>query len=235
MRALIAVGTGRYSDPWHPFADNAARVAELLTADGWDVRVDDDVDGAMTRLADVDLLVVAAGDPWGTPTHAGEPTGPVSAPAASVAGLAEAAARGIGVIALHAAVASLRGYPNWAELTGAIWVPGSSMHPPFEDAAAFRLHASELTEGLDEAASGTAGTAGTLVAADERYSHLQFTGAVTVLADHEHDRQWHPAVFTREVGAVRVAADLLGHDPRSYDSPAHRELLRRLARWAARR
>ena len=63
-RAVIATGTGRYGDPWHPFSETSARIAALLRDDGWDVTVDDDVDRALAHLDGFDLLVVNAGDPW---------------------------------------------------------------------------------------------------------------------------------------------------------------------------
>lgn len=217
MKALIAVGTGRYADPWHPFAEVGARVADVLDADGWLVDIDSDVDHALGELDGVDLLVVAAGDPWG------DGAVPAPAPAQSRTGLTDAVARGIGILALHAAAASLREYPEWAALTGAVWLPGVSMHPPFEDAAAIRVLDHPLAAGLAD-----------FTVADERYSRLQLIGPSAVLADHEHDGVRQPLIWTREVGAARVAYDGLGHDSRSYDSAPHREIVRRLARWAGR-
>ena len=38
-------------------------------------------------------------------------------------------------------------------------------------------------------------------------------------------------IWAREHGAGRVVYDGLGHDSRSYDSPAHRDLLRRAVDW----
>ncbi|GAA3908313.1 ThuA domain-containing protein [Microbacterium invictum] len=216
MRALIAVGTGRYADPWHPFAQVGARVADILTADGWDVDIDPDVDHALTVLDGVDLLVVAAGDPWADDVAA--------APEASQQGLVDATARGLGILALHSATASLRGYPEWAQLTGAVWLPRVSMHPPFEEAAVVRvLPGHPLADGL-----------GDFTVPDERYANLQSVGRSDVLADHEHEGVRYPLMWTREVGSARVAYDALGHDGRSYESESHREIVRRLARWVAR-
>ncbi|QAY59550.1 ThuA domain-containing protein [Microbacterium protaetiae] len=217
MHALIAVGSGRYADPWHPFAENAAAVAALLEADGWSVTIDDDLDSAMTRLDGVDMLVVSAGNPWGQGERG------FGAPAASTEGLDAALARGIGVLGLHAASASLRDYPAWGAALGAVWIPDASMHPPFEDAARVHVLPHELTAGLDD-----------FTLADERYSWQQRIGAVTVLVDHEHDGTRHPLVWIREHGPARIAYDALGHNPRSYEAEEHRELVRRLARWVAR-
>lgn len=216
MKALVAVGTGRYADPWHPFGQNARRVADILSADGWAVELDENVDRAMTRLADVDLLVVCAGDPWGE----GERS--FSAPVASIQGLSDAFARGIGVVGLHTAVASLRDYPSWGEMLGGIWIPDASMHP--------EMSQSEVAICEHPLTSGIAGFS----IVDEMYSNLQPVGERTSLATHTFDGRTHPLVWVREHGAARVAYDALGHHVESYDVPEHVLLLRRLARWAAR-
>ncbi|WP_382304871.1 ThuA domain-containing protein [Herbiconiux sp. UC225_62] len=215
-RAVIAVGHGRYADPWHPYDAVAERMRELLDDDGWSVRVDPDVDGAMTRLDDADLLVVVAGDPWGQGERA------FGAPAASVAGLGRALDRALGVLAMHSSSATLRDYPVWAEALGGIWVPEASMHPPFDDAAQVHVLPHPVTAGL-----------GDFVVADERYCHLQGVGARTVLAEHVEAGERQPLVWLREFGVARIAYDALGHDERSYESASHREIIRRLARWAA--
>ncbi|WP_432543376.1 ThuA domain-containing protein [Kineococcus sp. SYSU DK002] len=217
MRALIASGTGRYGDPWHPFAATSAALARTLTASGVDVTVEHDVDRAMTLLDDVDVLVVNAGDPW-----RGEDAGAVP-PQASLDGLRAALERGTGVLALHAAVASLRDHPHWAAAVGAVWVPGASWHPPAGEVRV-RLLAegpgAALVRGLPD-----------FTVHDERYLRLQRVSPVQVLADVEHDGERHPVVWVRRHGAARVAVDLLGHDTRSHEAPGHRALLARLTRW----
>ena len=60
MRAVIATGEGRYADQWHPFAATSLRVKSVLEDAGFTVAVDEDLDGTMTRLDGVDLLVVNA-------------------------------------------------------------------------------------------------------------------------------------------------------------------------------
>ncbi|MGO1546013.1 ThuA domain-containing protein [Microbacterium gubbeenense] len=73
-----------------------------------------------------------------------------------------------------------------------------------------------------------------LEAVDERYSYMQSFGPRDVVATHEHDGLTHPVVWTREHGTARIAVDLLGHDAESYASESHRQLIARLAGWAAR-
>lgn len=218
-RAVIATGTGRYGDPWHPFSETSARIAALLRDDGWDVTVDDDVDHALAHLDGFDLLVVNAGDPWRNgDTELGHHADP-----AADAGLTTAIARGIGIIAVHAALSTLRDHPAWRRAIGGEWEPGRSWHPPIADAHVRIVDAghpiTDRMPGID--------------VFDERYSDLAVDDGARVLAEHEVDGTAHPAVWIRE-DPTRAVVSSLGHDARAYDSPEHVRLLQRAARWAAR-
>jgi type 1 glutamine amidotransferase len=218
MRALVVSGSGRYADPWHPFPATSDALAEILTTAGLDAAVRHDVDAALGGLAGVDLLVVNAGDPW----HHGE-TGR-GAPAESVGGLDAALTRGIGILAVHAAAASLRDYPTWRTALGGSWTVGVSMHPPFGEA-----HVRVYTDRHPIVAG-----ARDIVLLDERYCRLEVDGDLTVLADHEFEGERHPLLWAREVGRSRVCYSALGHDQRAYDSAPYRALLTRAARWLTR-
>ncbi|MAP63856.1 MAG: hypothetical protein CMH34_08960 [Microbacterium sp.] len=213
MKALIASGTGHYADPWHPFPETTPELRAILTDAGFMVDVDDDVDHAMTRLDGFDLLVVNAGDPW-----RGEDT--VPAPAAAVDGFTRALDRGIGVLALHCTVATMRDYPDWAAALGGMWVPQLSWHPPVGDVEVRVLS----VPGGDALPDFTV--------FDERYSRLQAIGRREVVAEFTVDGEPMPAAWVRTYGASRIAVDVLGHDARSYASAGHRALVEHLARWA---
>ena len=218
-RAVIATGTGRYADPWHPFPATSARIAAALRSDGWDVTVDDDVDHALATLDGADLLIVNAGDPW---REGGTELGRRADPAAD-AGLRAAIARGIGLVAIHAALSSLRDHPAWREAIGGEWQPGLSWHPPIGDARVRIVDGDHpVTEGMPP-----------IDVYDERYSELVVDEGVRVLAVHDVDGVEHPAVWVRE-RPTRAVVSSLGHDERAFDSPAHVALLQRAARWAAR-
>lgn len=215
MRAVIASGTGRYADPWHPFPQTSPLIAEILADGGFDVRIESDVDAAMTTLDGINLLVVNAGDPW---RHGDR----VTTPPESIAGLAAARQAGIGIIAMHCAVSSLRDYPEWAECVGAIWVPGASFHPP---AGTTHIHGGVLPSGAQITSFDVF---------DERYCQLQYVGHSVTVATHEAADPTQPRVPTawvRENGRSRTAVDVLGHDEQSYRSQGHRALLARLATW----
>lgn len=218
-RAVIASGTARYADPWHPFPATSARIAAALRDDGWDVVVDEDVDHALAHLDGVDLLVVNAGDPWRDGDTELEP---YADPAAD-AGLRSAIDRGIGIIAVHAALSTLRDHPAWREAIGGEWEPGRSWHPPIADAHVRVVDAEHPV---------TAGVPGFDVF-DERYSDLAVDDGARVLAEHDVDGTAHAAVWVREE-PTRAVVSSLGHDERAYDAPEHIALLQRAARWAAR-
>ena len=212
-RAVIVSGAGRYADPWHPFAETSARLAELLGEAGIAAEVDDDVDARLADPGDVDLLVVNIGNPGDT------------APADEAArrGLLGHLERGGGLLAVHAAATSLPGVPEWEAILGGIWVRGTTHHPPYGPA---QIHLCDdqhpITAGLRD-----------FELADERYTAMRVSGEVRVLADHEleDDRSRHPLLWTHRYGPARIVYDALGHDAASYDSAEHREIVRRAARW----
>ena len=216
-RAVIASGAGRYADAWHLFTHTSARIAEILADDGWEVQVIDDPDRALASLDGATLLVVNAGDPW-RGGDSGRRVDPVAA-----AGLDHAIDRGIGLIAVHMGLASLRDYPRWREAIGGEWEIGRSWHPPIS-AAVIPVQGADhpVTAGLSE-----------IALFDELYVDLAVDKDVLVLCAHERDAASHPLVWVRE-DPTRAVATAFGHDERSYESASHRALLRGAARWAGR-
>lgn len=208
MRALVVSGAGRYADPWHPFDRTSPRIVSILSDAGFETSLSTDIDGAMTTLEGISLLVVNAGDPWRSETGTPAPTD------AARAGFSEALERGIGVVAVHCAVASMRDYPDWFAAIGGMWVPGLSFHPP----------ASETT------ISTTVPGLKSFDVLDECYCRLQQVGRRTEVA--HHSASGGEAVgWIRRYRQSRIAVDTLGHDERSYDSAGHRRLFSALARW----
>ena len=225
MRAVILNGSGRYADPWHRHSETTAALAELVAEAGFTVDVADDVDRALASLSgDVALLVVNTGDP-----HAPAPEGETPAvPQASVLDAANAALdaaidRGIGILAVHTAAASLHDYPAFERALGARWVRDSSWHPPIGDARVHLVGNHAIAEGLRD-----------FTVFDERYTDFRLDDVIEPIAEHEHDGVRHPLVWAREFGRSRLVYDALGHDGRSYDSAGHRALLAASLAWLAR-
>lgn len=217
MRALILSGGGRYADPWHPFAETSARLAELLRGQGLDVEVSEEVDARMAALTtdDPDLLVLNVGDP----AHTGTPD--PEAEARGRAGLLAHLERGRPLLVSHVTSTSLRGVPEWEAILGGVWVRDTSFHPDYGPAT-IRVHADR-----DPIVAGL----GDFAVTDERYTDLRIDPAVEALATHEHDGREHPLIWTRRYGDAKVFYDALGHDAASYDAPEHREILERAVRW----
>lgn len=226
MRALILSGAGRYADPWHPFPQTSARLADILREAGFDVEVSEAVDARMAALThpddghdgldtDPDLLVLNIGDPalTGTPDPEAEALGR--------AGLLAYLERGGRLLASHVSSTSLRGIPEWEDILGGVWVRGATFHPDYGRA---RIHVHpeqhEVVAGL-----------GDFEVDDERYTDLRVATDVVPLASHEHEGREHPLIWARTYGPARVFYDALGHDGASYDSATHREILRRASLW----
>ncbi|MFB9310833.1 hypothetical protein BJY17_003351 [Agromyces hippuratus] len=225
MRAVMLNGSGRYADPWHRHSETTAALAELVAGAGFAVEVADDVDRALASLPDdVALIVVNAGDP-----HAPNPEGEtVAVPEASVLGSANAVLgsaidRGIGILAVHTAAASLHDYPAFERALGARWVRDRSWHPPIGEAAVHIVGNHAIAEGLED-----------FTVFDERYTDFRLDDVIEPIAEHEHDGIRHPLVWAREFGRSRLVYDALGHDARSYDSAGHRALLAASLAWLAR-
>lgn len=220
-RALILTGTGRYADPWHPFEQTSACLAELLTEQGFNVEITGDVDARMAELSTQhpDLLVVNVGDPAlnspDAPEHGAEARGRD--------GLLSYLDRGGSLLGMHTASTSFRGVPEWKQILGGIWVRGQSFHPDYT-----RFH---VTLGPD-AEGITAGLRGFDVE-DEAYTHLDYADTNSVLTETVTESEKVPLAWCRTYGSAhaRVVYDALGHDTASYDSVGHRALLQRCIRW----
>jgi len=219
-RAIIVSGSGRYADPWHPFAQTSARVAQILRDAGFEVAIDDDTDAALARLAPAsptqpDLLVV----------NVGNPQQPSDADAATRAGLLAHLGRGGGVLALHVAATSFPAIDEWESILGGIWVRGTTMHPDYSRSR-IRVFGDRhpIVAGLSD-----------FEVDDERYSDLRVDPAMVPLATHEYEGREHPLLWAHEYGEARVVYDALGHDAASYDAAEHRAIVANAARWAAAR
>jgi uncharacterized protein len=210
-RSLILSGGGEYRDPWHPFAATSERLAGLLTGLGHEVEISELVADSLADLSGWDLIVVNAA------------AGPPADTSAAQAELLAALDRGLGVLAMHVGVTTLLRLPSWESVTGAAWTP-ASMHPKIGPCRiltyAGRHPISAQVPDFDTT--------------DERYSYLRLAPDLVPLAAHEYAGDLHPLLWARTRGPSRIVADALGHDERSYDSPAHRELLTRAARWLTR-
>lgn len=220
--ALLLTGAGRYSDPWHPFAETSAAVAALLEERGISVNTAEDVDATLESFQDPaawpDLLVVNVGLPRDGGTSPGT--------SGAHAGLDAWIAGGRPLLALHSSSTSFVDSESWEKALGGHWVRGVSMHPEY--GAAHILLDGSFPVGIPD-----------FTVDDERYSWLRTSPDVAVHARHEHEGHLHPLIWSlerplerpAESGSARSFYDALGHDAASYSSPEHRELLTRAVDW----
>ncbi|WP_022882796.1 ThuA domain-containing protein [Gryllotalpicola ginsengisoli] len=209
--AVVVSGAGRYADPWHPFAETSAQLAEILAEAGFDAEVDEAVDERLADPSGAELLVL----------NIGNPKDPHQADAAVRAGLRAHLESGRPLLAVHVSSTSLPGVPEWERMLGGIWVRGTTYHPPYgpsEVEIVDREH--PITRPIAD-----------FVLPDERYTELRVDPGVRVLAQHTLDGVAHPLVWEHRYGPARVLYDALGHDAASFRSPEHRLLLRRAALW----
>jgi len=208
-RSLILSGGGQYRDPWHPFAATSERLAGLLRTLGHEVEVSELVADSVADLRGWDLVVVNAA------------AGPEADTSAAAAGLRSALDRGLGVLAIHVGACTLLRLPAWESVTGTAWVSGRSMHPKVGPCRVITYPGrhpicAPVTD---------------FDMIDERYTYMRIAPDVVPLAAHEHHGEVYPLLWARVLGRSRVVTDALGHDERSYDSPAHRQLISRAAQW----
>ena len=231
-RVLLLGGVGRYTDPWHPFAETSAALAGLLREAGFGVEMTDDVDTALAGLVTLgdqkgsgvlgapgagadfpDLLVVNVGLP-----RDGRPS-PATPEAA--AGLRRWLADGGPLLVTHASSTSFLDSPDWEAALGGRWIRGTSMHPEYGPA---EIHVRRESGGMVE---GT----GDFDLLDERYSYLQTAPEIRIHATHTHEDLEHPVMWSLDRRPGRTFYDALGHDAASYQSPEHREILLRAITW----
>lgn len=217
-RIVVFSGTGRYSDPWHPFDVTSAAIADTLREVGHEVEVRPSEPASLTDLTGVDLVVVNAGG--GDPAVEVVRTPEWDAAHASLAAFMHA---GGPVLGVHTATNTFPEWPEWPGLLGGRWIRGTSWHPPLDtatfepvpDAAAHPVFA-----GLTE-----------VVCDDERYCDQTLAPDATPLLRQATDGVFHTCGWA--LGDT-VAYDGMGHDGRSYESPSRRAYLVNEVDWLLR-
>lgn len=223
--ALLLSGTGRYADPWHPFAETSGALAGLLGRSGFQVVIPDDVDNALADLAKADdsalpsLLAVNAGLPRDGDPSPGTP--------GAAAGLNRWLASELPLLVSHSSSTSFLDLPAWEEGLGGRWIRGTSMHPDYGPASIDVLpHTGAVVAGIPD-----------FELLDERYSFLRTSPHITIHATHRYDGVEHPVLWSLERPSTgtgkggRTFYDALGHDAASYQSREHREILSRAIVW----
>lgn len=216
-RIRIIAGAGRYTDPWHPFAETSRCMAELLQDAGHHVEIWESVPGAFTELTETDLVVINCG---GNPEVELAPD-PTWQQAFGTFG--DWLESGNPVLGIHAAANAFPDWPAWPGLLGGRWVRGTSHHPPrteftFDVAPAGRDH--PALDGLTEVA-----------VLDERYSELEVSGAAVPLLQHRFDDKDQVMAWALDRDGRKAVYDGLGHNAESFASDDRCRLLTSEVGW----
>ena len=118
---LIISGAGRYSDPWHSFAETSQRLAKIICGLGHDVTISEAVEQALAEPGEPDLVVVNIGNP--------REARPQSRIDAAEQGLDHHLQRGGALLGIHVSATSLTTMSGWSQMLGGHWVRGRTMHP----------------------------------------------------------------------------------------------------------
>lgn len=215
-RIRIVTGVGRFSDPWHPYAETSPRISDLLTERGHQVETTESTPEAFTDLVATDLLILNLGGGTGD-----QPRDASWLPIFD--GLGEWIEAGHPILAIHAAANAFPDWPAWRELLGGLWVRGVSHHPPRTE---FTFDVAPA--GRDHPAVGGLTTITTL---DERYSELDVADGSVPLLQHRFDDKDQIMVWAVEKEHRRAIYDGLGHNLEAYDSPDRCQLLASEVAW----
>ncbi|SDH14485.1 ThuA domain-containing protein [Microbacterium sp. 77mftsu3.1] len=203
-RVLVFSGGADYADPWHPFVETSAIVAEVLREEG-DATVVDTLEDLAARIDAADLLVINAGG--GTAPH------PLDSRLAEIL----AGYRGP-LLVLHVAATLLPEHAAWEARLGGRWVRDVTFHPERGP-----LHVRPVSASVADLAD--------LDTVDEAYTALRVSPEADVLLVHDDDGVAHPLAWTNENNGCRAAYSALGHDAEAYASSLAPEVIRRLTRW----
>jgi type 1 glutamine amidotransferase len=238
---LIVSGGGDFTDPWHPFEATSELLRELLADEGHTVTVTTDVIASLVGLGEDGREKNAHGETSlgesgrGKPAdaaanpalpdlvviNAGNAEQPTPGDAAAIAGLERYLATGRPLLVMHVATTAFPEVDAWEDIVGGRWVRGTTMHPDWDHGTVHvATDAHPVVAGIHD-----------FQIWDERYSYLRVAPGIVPLATQEHDGLEHPILWAKQHGDARVVYDALGHEPQSYESEPHRQIIRNAAAW----
>ena len=228
MKLLVLSG-GR-----HPYQESTPVLGEFLSAAGHEVSITEDA-SVLARAADMgryDALV------FNTRRENLPDFGDLALARAEQDGLKDFIRSGKAFICLHISTCLPKTWPEYHAITGGGWITGTSFHPPY----------GEFT--VNVSASGHPGVHGVshFKTTDELYMGLAFSEGnnVFITADAvEGTYPWglerlpksmpggtFPLGWTRKYGEGNVFVLLLGHDARSFQTPAFQQMVLNGVDWA---
>ena len=229
MRLLVLSG-GR-----HPYHESTPILGDFLKAAGHELTITEDaaILAHATDMGRYDALV------FNTRREALPDFGDWTLAPAEQEGLKQFIRSGKGFVCLHIATCVPKAWPEYHEITGGGWITGTSFHPPY---GAFTVHVSNpdhpAVRGVADFTTHDELYMGCALAADNEV----FLTADAVEGTHPWGPQRQPKHmpggtfplgWTRQYGAGKVCVLLLGHDGRSFQTPAFQQLVLNGVDWAA--
>jgi uncharacterized protein len=228
MKLLVLSG-GR-----HPYHESTPILGDFLSKAGHEVTITEDP-SVLARAADLggyDALV------FNTRRENLPDFGELALSTAEQNGLKQFISAGKGFVCLHISTCLPKAWPEYHEITGGGWITGTSFHPPYGD---FTVNVS---------APGHPGVLGVsdFTTPDELYMGLAvgegndvFLTGTAAAGTHPWGPERQPRAmpggtfplgWTRTYGAGKVFVLLLGHDGRSFQTPAFQQLVLNGVDWA---
>jgi type 1 glutamine amidotransferase len=229
MKLLVLSG-GR-----HPYHESTPILGDFLKSAGHEVTVTEDA-SILSRAADMshyDALV------FNTRRENLPDFGELALSTSEQEGLKNYIRSGKGFVCLHISTCLPKDWPEYHEITGGGWITGTSFHPPYGE---FTVHVS---------APGHPGVQGIsdFTTPDELYMGLAIGSGNDVFitgtaADGTHPwglerKPMHmpggtfPLGWTRQYGDGKVFVLLLGHDGRSFQTPAFQKMVLNGVDWVS--
>jgi type 1 glutamine amidotransferase len=229
MKLLVFSG-GR-----HPYHESTPILGDFLSKAGHEVTITEDA-AVLARAADLagyDAVV------FNTRREALPEQPDLTLSTAEQDGLKNFIRAGKAFICLHISTCLPKAWPEYHEITGGGWITGTSFHPPYGE---FTVHIS---------APGHAAVRGVsdFKTPDELYMGLALGSGNDVFITADAAGGTHPwgperqpksmpggtfpLGWTRQYGDGKVFVLLLGHDGRSFQTPAFQQLVLNGVDWAA--
>jgi hypothetical protein len=228
MKLLVLSG-GR-----HPYHESTPILGDFLSKAGHEVTITEDatVLARAAELSGYDAVV------FNTRREALPDMPDLTLSAAEQDGLKNYLRAGRAFICLHISTCLPKTWPGYHEITGGGWITGTSFHPPYGE---FTVHVSAPSHAAVRGVSD-------FKTPDELYMGLALNpgNEVFITADAAGgtypwgpERQpkampggTFPLGWTRQYGNGKVFVLLLGHDGRSFQTPAFQQLVLNGVDWA---
>jgi hypothetical protein len=140
--------------------------------------------------------------------------------------------KGIGLVAMHHALASYQRWPDYEQIIGGRYPEGDGKSGVVSQEVGYEHDVDVPVTIVGKDHPITAGLKDFTIH-DEIYWGFRVQPDVTPLLSTTHPKSGKPLAWARKQGKSRVVYLQLGHDHKAYENPNFRELVARCIRWTA--